>query len=169
MIKEIFTSIQTKITTDVPAVRFIDFEQGQFEDEMPPVSFPAVLVSFTNSTFFNLGKGAQFGTQLLSIRAAFKVRERTHSIAKPAFKAVGLAHLDILEAIKKALAGLSGASFNGLVLLSESNEAREDYRIYTLSYECSVFTPSPTANQYTPWSQLNPTQPPLQPCIHPVQ
>jgi hypothetical protein len=166
MIKDIFTAIQTKITTDVPLVRWVDFDLGQYDDELPSVSFPAVLVDFTNSTFFNLGQGAAIGTQLLSIRAGFKVRERTHSVAKPAFKAVGLAHLDILEDIKKALKGLSGANFNGLVFLSESNEQREDYRIYTLSYECTVF--SSPASPYIPYNSItNPSPlPPLKPCIH---
>lgn len=151
--KELFQAIQNRITSKVPAVKMVDFDLGQLDQrEMPPLDFPAVLIAFGESPFVDLGKEAQEVTVQLVLRVAFRVFERTHSIAQNQYREIGLAHLDTLDAIKWALHGFAGEEFQSISHRNFATEPRADLRVYQLQFETRLTVNKPTP-RYVPWGQ----------------
>jgi hypothetical protein len=150
--KVIFEAIQNKLDTDVTALQFIDFDLGQLEQEpLPPLDYPACLISFGESPFIDFGQLSQQATMLINIRLAFRVFERTHNIAQAQYRAIGLSHLDTIEAVKWALHGLSGTDFTELSHRGFSTEPRADLRVYSLTFE-TLLTVTPPTQPYVPWA-----------------
>lgn len=151
--KDLFKAVQNKIITAVAAVKMVDFDLGQLEQEpLPPLDYPAVLISFGESTFVDLGTESQNGTVQLVLRVAFRTYERTHSIAAQQYRDIGLSHLDTLDAIKWALHGFEGTGFNKLSHRVFATEPRADLRVYQLQFETLTTTNKPTP-QYVLWGQ----------------
>jgi hypothetical protein len=149
--KAVFVAIQDKLIADVPALKMIDFDLGQLEQEpLPPLDYPAALISFGESPFADLGGLIQQATVSINIRLAFRVYERTHNIAQSAYRSIGLSHLDTIEAVKWALHGLSGDDFASISHRMFFTEPRADLRVYSLSFE-TILTVLPPDPQYVPW------------------
>lgn len=147
--KDLFKAISDAITANVAAVRWVDFDLGQLEQETPPVSFPCALIGFQSATFENIAGTGQQADILVSVRLAFRVFERTHSKATSNFRNEGLAHLDTIQAVHNALNGLDGDNFSALIRSGYENEKRADLRVYNLFYTVSYCDVPQSA--YTDW------------------
>lgn len=148
--KELFLAISDKLQEDVEALRWIDFDLGQLEqEELPPVSFPCALIGLEEAIFEDLSQNGQQAVMVINIRLAFKVFERTHSKTQEDFRLIGLAHLDTLDAVNAALAGLSAGGAGGLKRTSIVQEKRADLRVYTLSYS-TLYTDIPESPYVPP-------------------
>ncbi|RME95495.1 MAG: hypothetical protein D6772_13160 [Bacteroidetes bacterium] len=148
----LFEAVQNRLIQEVTELKLIDFDLGQTEQEpLPSLDYPAALISFLESPFEELGQLAQEANITFQIRLVFRVFERTHSIAQDQFRAVGLTHLDLIEAVKWALHGYTGSDFTGISHRSFSTEPRADLRIYALTFttQLTVNPPSPT---YVDWT-----------------
>lgn len=165
--KEIYTAIRDAITANVTAIRWVDFDLGQLEQEIPPVSWPCALVQFQDGLFVNLAVGSQQATLNIKIRIAHKVFERTHSKTNASYQAAGLAHLDVINDLHDALEGLEGTTFTALNRQGFATEPRADLRVYSLIYQ-TVYRENKTSeeNKYTPWGQAS--QDDLTLCVDPV-
>lgn len=149
--KDVFTSIQNKITQSVPAIRWTDFEMGQLNDPKPPVSWPCALIDFSANT---VEPGSDLSvTEKLSVEITlgFKLRERTHSKTQAIYKDEALEHLDTVEAVRTALEGLAGQSFAGLTYTGFTRDRRSDYRVYRLTFAVLHYPESPES-PYVPWT-----------------
>lgn len=161
--KEIFKSIQDRLAAQVAAIRWTDFDLGQLDQQpQPPVSFPCALVGFTGGQYAPNGEGAVNGTVHIEVVLAFRLRERTHSVAESAWKDEALEHLDTVEAARAALQGLSAATFTGLEYLGFSNDRRADLRVWRLRFQCQHW-PAPPTEVFVPW----PGPQPVDFCVHP--
>ncbi len=161
--KEVYQVITDKIKASVAAIRFTDFDLGQLDKENPPVSFPCVLMNFDNGDYEKTGQKTKNGTLTVMLRVAFRLHERTHSIAEESYRNEALEFFDTLEALDFALDDLSGTTFSGLTQTKFKQENRADLRIWQLYYECQHF-PAPPPPVYVDWP--NPGNPPNF-CIHP--
>lgn len=164
MIKEIYKAIQTAIATNATAIRWVDFNLGQLDQETPPVSWPCVLVGFGAAEYEQLGLNTDVGTQNVEIVVGFKLRERTHSKAADAFQAEALTHLDTVDAVRLALKSLTGDTFTDMQLKGTSNDQRADYRVYRLQFTVVDYPAAPDS-PYQPWDED--TMGPLDFCVHP--
>lgn len=164
--KEIFVAMSDRITAQVPAVRWVDFDLGQLEMKTPPVSYPCALIAFGSAAYERLGTRQEVGTLNLTVRLAFRLRERTHSKAAANFREEALEHLDVVAAVRTALMGLVGDTFTPFVLTTETNEQRADLRTYSLGFRCDHYIEYP-APQYTDWADLpgSPASPALDPQV----
>jgi hypothetical protein len=141
--KDLYNDILAAITANVPTVRWVDFDLGQLDGtELPPVSYPCVLIGFEGATYSEVSQLIQLGEVSLSIRVAFKTFERTGSAINTTFRDVGLAHLDVLRQVHFALQGLTGAAYSQLSRTSMSQEPRADLRVYRYSYR-TIYTDGP--------------------------
>lgn len=151
--KDLFKHIDARIKAAAPAVRWVDWDLGQLEqDPMPPVSFPCALISFNQPLINLMGSGVEYADTLITLRVAFRVYERTHSKTQTVFRDKALEHLDTLEAMHKALQGSEGECFSKLKRNSFTNVQRADLRVYTLTYSCMYYN-QPDAT-YTPWQDV---------------
>lgn len=140
--KEIFLKISDKILADVPSIRYVDFDLGQLDEEMPPVSYPCALINISKADFQDLSQGVQQGEVLVTILLAFRTYERTNNLVAQNHRAIGLKHLDTIEEVNTALSGLSGETFDDLNRRSYIQEPRSDIKVYALTYE-SLYTSDP--------------------------
>ncbi|MEM1369265.1 MAG: hypothetical protein AAGG02_14915 [Cyanobacteria bacterium P01_H01_bin.15] len=154
----VFQVISNKITSDVPELRWVDFDLGQLEQEQPPVSWPCALISFQAPQFQNLSRLAQQAELLIAVRLAFRVFERTHSVAQDQFRQIGLQHFSTIKKVHAALHGMDGENFKGLARASFATEPRADLRVYNLIYSC-LFTDE-ASSQYRSWTDVAPTENP---------
>ena len=154
--KALFIAIQNKLIADVPELKFIDFDLGQLEQQpLPSLSYPALLISFGDSPFSDLARLNQQAEVMINVRIAFREFERTHNIAQDQYRAIGLAHLDIVEKVKWALHGLSGDDFTSFSHRSFSTEPRADLRVYALSFETLLCVmPPATPTTPVPWTSI---------------
>jgi hypothetical protein len=161
-IKSIFTGVSNAVqslldATSKPLVRFIDFDLGQLNDPTPPVSYPCLLIDFTDtSDFFNYTDKSQRGTQTVQLTIAFKRFERTNNLVNPLVRDQALAMLDAVEAIHQIVQNTEGPCFGRLTRTGVSQAQRADLRVFTLTYTCSVETEAPTtgAGVYVPISSV---------------
>lgn len=159
MDKTTFKEITAKIL-EVAAVRWVDFDLGQLEQEHPPVSYPCVLVGLGNSPVFSSSGTIDQVELSITIRVAFKLYERTSSVNSDTYRDAALVHLDTLADIHAKLNGLSGTNFNTIGRVDYwNNEKRADIRVYSATYQ-TVLEDDGTGSdpeadpQYVPWSEL---------------
>ncbi len=167
MDKTTFKEITAKIL-EVPALRWVDFDLGQLEQEAPPVSYPCLLVGLGQSPVFQqLGSVEQVQLSI-TVRVAFRLFERTHSVNSDTYRDQALLHLDTLADIHARLNGLGGTNFTTIVRVGYwSNEKRADIRVYSATYETLLTDDGggsgDVANppQYVPWASIMGTAPDL--------
>ncbi len=164
--KEIVAAIKPNIK-----IRMIDFDLGQLEQETPPVSFPCVLIGLGSSAVVvNSGRVDQINLNI-TIRVAFRLFERTHSVNADVYRDAALTHLDMLRDLHAQLNGLTGTNFSALTRTQYwTNEKRADIRVYQCSYGTLLEDDGTDTNGtpggghgpvYQPWSELTPFSPDL--------
>lgn len=165
--KEVYTAIRDKINTTVPAIRWVDFDLGQLDEDAPPVSWPCALVDYSANTVEPGADLTVTETLSVAITVAFKLRERTHSKTNPTYSDEALGHIDTVMAVRQALEGLAGASFSGLTYTGFTRDRRSDYRVYRLTFAVLHFPEAPDS-PYIPWQDV-PATVGIGPdfCIHP--
>ncbi|MBV6442739.1 MAG: hypothetical protein EPGJADBJ_04463 [Saprospiraceae bacterium] len=146
--KEIFKTIRDTAAA-VPGIRWVDFDLGQLDTSPPPVSYPCVLVGFTSGDYTLLAQDANTGTVNVEAVLAFRLRERTHSVAPESFSDEALEHIDLIEAVRIALTGLEGDTFTGLEYRGFSKDRRADLRVWRLRFACEHY-PAPPESPFKP-------------------
>lgn len=111
--KTLFLALQERITAEVPEIKFIDQNIGQygFDDFRAKVAFPAVLIDFPNTSFSALAGNIQLGLASIEISLFFDVYAQTYHFAPEETKDIGLNYFEIEQKIFKALQGFDA---NGL-------------------------------------------------------
>lgn len=105
--KSLFLALQERITAEVPEIKFIDQNIGQygFDDFRAKVAFPAVLIDFPNTSFSALAGNVQLGSASIEISLFFDVYAQTYHFAPEETKEIGLNYFEIEQKIFKALQG----------------------------------------------------------------
>lgn len=151
--KELLDDVLAAVSA-VTGIEWADMDLGQLEADPPPVSWPCVLIGLVDGQFDLLGGDDQLGEIRLSVRVAFRLRERTHTKANVTYRAEAMAHLDQVSAVHRALQGLSGECFKAMSRLSIRNERRPDYRVYEMIYSLVYMEPAQAPGsvpEYRPW------------------
>ena len=148
--KELYLHIQNRLESvlddnNSPKLRWIDFDQNQFEDDPPPISFPAALIQFSDGYDYTTRKDfSQSYTLDFTVRFGIKVLDRTHSKSTSMFKEESLNHLDMIETWAQTLQGTRGESFSWIDRTGFKQETRKGFRVYSVSYSVTMLTASPT-------------------------
>lgn len=112
MIKDTLTAVKEALKT-VPDLRYTAEDWGQLDFfNQPPVRFPCVLLDAEEVRYSDSGRGFQQGEASLTVRVADN-RIFNGSFQAPASQAE-FAMFDLLQAVYKALQGLSGPGFSPL-------------------------------------------------------
>ena len=137
MKKEIFIAVCDRLK-EVPALRWIDAEEGQLNQaERPPLSFPAALVDMSYADCETLAGGRQKISVSIQIRVVFTAVGATNTKAPQSVRDNALRSLDTLESIHKVLQ-LWGADrlFMPMRRKRVSVEKRSDgLKVYTMLYQ----------------------------------
>ncbi len=94
----------------VPEIRHVDLQYGQLQEEQPPLSYPAVLVSMSQ-TSENIDDLYQIHTAQITLQLVCKMAGETNSLAPAARREQALAYLDVSEKLYKVLQGYEDETF----------------------------------------------------------
>lgn len=125
---KMYLEIAERLKVAVATKLYVNMELGQLEgyELRPAVSFPCVLIDFTDFNFSDMGENCQIGEGNVILRIAFTPYSNTSNITPQAFKEKGLKYFEIETEIYKALQGWQGEDFGALMRESDSTEKRED-------------------------------------------
>lgn len=153
--KELFLSIQQRISDAVPAIAFIDQDLGQLSNKArPPVSWPCVLIDFENFRFKNLAENVQTAKGTIVLRLGFAPHSASSQITPKTPKQLALSYYELEWAIHLALHGWTpdGGEFGALSRTTAITQPRTDaYRVRELRYKIAFddYSTKPV-QQYAP-------------------
>ena len=134
MNKDLFTKVSDRIETEVPAFRWIDFDDGtlDMQTERPSLAFPACLMDISYPDTEDETGTEQLVNATISLRVAFQPQGATNNHS--AVRDTALAIFDTIAALHTALQGWNDTGlFSKLSRASGIRERRRDglivYRI----------------------------------------
>lgn len=151
----LFLQLQVRLSTQVPALKFIDQELGQLENygDRPPVSWPCCLIDFDGFAFEDAGQAIQFAEGEIILRLGFPPFSNTSGATPLLWKEKALAYYDIEWAIYKALHGWKPEHYGYVLRVAAATERREDnIRVRVLRYKVSFedYNASPVYQKENP-------------------
>ena len=104
MKKWIFTDVCDRLKQQVPALRWIDAQEGQLStNERPAVAFPCCLIDMAYIRCETLSGGKQKVTVQISLQVSFQSFAQTNANAPVQVRDKALERLDVMEEIHAAL------------------------------------------------------------------
>lgn len=138
-------AIKNKIFTDLPdspeepGIRYINQDLGQldFYVQRPPVSWPCVLIDFTDTTYEQKQFKAQWGQMNITLRMGFDQWSDSSNLAPQEVEEKALRYFELENKLYKALQdwdadGLLMVKMRRIGALSEQRE--DKYRVRRLSF-----------------------------------
>lgn len=121
--KTIYNAILKKLESDMPEIRWADYDKGQMNFERPPVAFPCALISIEVRRASNLNNHIQLAGAVVRIKLCFDFTGNT-SLATP--EAERLKSLDYLTQVDKLYSTFQGWSTDEFNPLSRINNYERD-------------------------------------------
>ena len=142
--KTIYKAITDKLTAEVPALAWIDYDKGQMNvkpGERPPLKFPCALLRIEIPTAKDVTDTAQDATARITVRLFFETLKSETATAYVGDKQdKALEPYDLIADIYAALQGFDTADFDALSRKSSADEKRTDgyfgyQHIFTCNFE----------------------------------
>ena len=132
--KQIFLSIQARLSTMVPALRYIDKNWGQLNIPQPPVQWPCCLIDLANIDYSQTSSLDRLATATINIVVADQHTVRSSAKAPSISDAYDI--LDVMEAIMEALEGWRVQDTTQALTRSNLAKTYSDrsYDVYTLTF-----------------------------------
>ncbi len=99
-----------ELLSEIPEIRHIDLQYGQLQEEMPPLAYPAVLISMS-ATSEDIDSMFQVHSGQFTVMLVQKMSGETNSLAPAMRRAQALAYLDLSEKIYAKLQGYEDDTF----------------------------------------------------------
>jgi len=103
----LFLAIQNRIITEVPEIKYIDQNLGQYmhEEFRKQILSPTVLIDFPVTDFSELQGNNQFGAVTIAVTLFYDIWNSTNSLTPEDIKEAGLQYLDVDHKLFMALQG----------------------------------------------------------------
>ena len=125
--KELYETIVSRLTAQVPELKMIDFDMGQLDvlsmDIRPSVIFPVALVDISYPRCEDLSEDTQQVSAFVKIRLAFECPLPTDSRASTARRT---AALEIFADVDKVYAALQGYYTSGFSSFSRRSQSPDN-------------------------------------------
>jgi len=151
--KEIMTAIQTRLKTQVAALKYIDKDWGQLDTEYPAVNWPCCLIDI-ESVDYDDGRAVQVANAVVVLTVANQRTAASSADARSAQVAEAYSTVDLVETIDTKLHLFTNGNFAPLVRRSFKRIAAttgyECYQVtYLTAYKCN-YPPNTVLVQATP-------------------
>jgi hypothetical protein len=105
MNKELFIALSDHIEKNVPALKWIDWDEGQLTGagERPPVAFPCCLIGIEYTNCRDLDGYSQLVSANITIRLGFRPDGETNVAAPRRVRDHALKHFDVIERLHEKL------------------------------------------------------------------
>ena len=132
--KQIFLSIQDRLSTMVPALRYIDKNWNQLNMPQPPVQWPCCLIDLDNIDYSQTSSSDRLADATISLTIA--TQHTVRSSAKAPSKSDAYDILDVLESVMEALEGWRVPDTTQALTRTRLQKAYSDqsYDVYTLTF-----------------------------------
>ena len=132
--KQIFLSIQDRLSTMVPALRDIDKNWNQLNMPQPPVQWPYCLIDLDNIDYSQTSSSDRLASATINLMVG--TQHAVRSSAKATTKADAYDILDVLESVMEALEGWRVPSTTQALTRTRLAKAYSDqsYDVYTLTF-----------------------------------
>lgn len=138
--KIIYNAILARFAAEIPEIRYVDMDKGQFDVERPPVTYPAVLVSLQIASAQENQRTSLHKQVLVTFRLGYDFFGNTSNITPTPNRDQSLAYLDMVEKIETKFQGWDDGTrrFNYFSLNSVREERlRSDIKVINLSFRTS--------------------------------
>ena len=108
--KKLFETI-TELLSQIPNLKWVDFDCGQLLEEKPPVLFPCALVDINLPDCEDVSRSTQRVYASFTIRLAFKAMGETHAATPMPKRQLALSYFDIVEKVYFKIHGFKNESF----------------------------------------------------------
>ena len=133
IITEIYKQVRNQLLAEVPAIRFIDFDNGQLDYY---VSYPCALIDISDIAYNDSGDQDNWAACEVTIKLAFEVYENTNSLT-PNDNA--LDHADTVTATLNALRGFEFDNSDTFTRRRLSRIPAQGLKVYSAVFNVSVF------------------------------
>ena len=132
--KQIFLSIQDRLSTMVPALRYIDKNWNQLNMPQPPVQWPCCLIDLDNIDYSQTSSSDRLASATINLMVG--TQHAVRSSAKATTKADAYDILDVLESVMEALEGWRVPSTTQALTRTRLAKTYSDqsYDVYTLTF-----------------------------------
>lgn len=151
---QLLQKLQTQITTQVPAIKWVDQDLGQLEyyDQRPAVSWPCVLIDFGNTNYDEMQGNVQLGNAQFTLRLGFPSFSPSQAGAPDSVKEQALQYYELEQLLYQAIQGYNA---DGLMQpctrISAQTERREgdNFRVRVIVFN-TIFMDDSAAESFTP-------------------
>lgn len=137
---ELYLQLSQHIKTQMPNIRWIDQDFGQLEefDLRPEVSFPCVLIDFSDAEYEELSSLSQTGTVMISLRLGFAPFSSANQLSPTNVKVKALEYYNLEQQLYEAIQGFETDFTTPLIRKRAASEKRQDaLRIRVLNFTTS--------------------------------
>lgn len=124
----LFLAIQNRILAEVPEIKYIDQNLGQYmhEEFRKQILSPTVLIDFPTTDFSEMQGNNQFGAVTIVVTLFYDIWNQTNSLTPQAVKEAGLEYLEVNQKLFMALQGWNPDYCEALIRTqSKSHNANE--------------------------------------------
>jgi hypothetical protein len=135
----IYEAILSRIAAEIPELKYVDLDKGQFEIERPPVAFPACLVSIQIPSTSENQRTNLHKQVMVTLRIGWDFWGNTSSITPTPNRAQSLAYFDLIEKIEAKFQGWDDGSrrFNYFSQMALREERRPDIKVVSIPFKTS--------------------------------
>jgi len=113
----LFLAIQSRILAEVPEIKYIDQNLGQYmhEEFRKQILSPTVLIDFPVTDFSEMQGNNQFGAVTISVTLFYDIWDNTNSLTPQNIKQAGLQYLEVNQKLFMALQGWNPDNCEALI------------------------------------------------------
>lgn len=134
---QLLLKLSDHIKSTVPKIRWIDQDLGQLENYeiRPAVSWPCVLIDFTETSYEQMQKNRQLGNMTFTLRLGFDNFSSSANISPQATKEKALEFYEIEQELYEAVQGYTADDLmQDCTRINAATEKREDFRVRVLTF-----------------------------------
>lgn len=133
--KTLFERI-TQLLSEIPELRWIDFDTGQLQEEKPSVAYPCALVEINLPRCEDIDNDTQQVYAEFSVLLAFKAMGETNTAAPVPQRSLALQYFDTVNKVERKLHGYRSEQFYPFSRVSVRNEnIRRGLKVVRLSFQ----------------------------------
>lgn len=133
--KVIYKNIVNRLKTEVPALRWIDFDTGQLENtQRPPVAFPCALLNIAINSATDITDTIQECRGTITVRMAFEQHSNTNSSVPDEHLETALQPYEIIADVYKSLQGYGTEYFDPLSRVRQGKENNKSLFVYSIVF-----------------------------------
>lgn len=137
----LYEAIANRVKTLVPEVKWIDLwtRQTDFTETAEIIDFPAVFISFPNTTYGDMGRKSQECVHTIRVFVAYHNYESTSLNADSNERSSALKFLDYLQTISSGLHAYSSNETGTLSRINmQEHDSGTDVCVYYLDFETNL-------------------------------